>query len=63
MSREDVVDDRAVRDHLDGRDDHAFLEDLAERADRRGRAAADVDVVREVRDVAEQLAFVVHRPR
>ena len=57
---EDVVDDPAVPHELDGRDDHAFLEDLAERADRRGRAAADVDVMCEVRDVAEQLALVVH---
>ena len=47
-------------DDLDRRDDHALLEDLAERADARGRAAADVDVVREVRDVAEQLAVRMH---
>ena len=54
--REDVGHDLARLDELDRRDDHALLEHLAERADRRGRAAADVDVVREVRDVAEQLA-------
>ena len=52
--------DRAALDEPDRRDDHALLEDLAERADRRRRAAADVDVVREVGDVAEQLALVVH---
>ena len=52
---EDVVDDRAAGDEPDGRDDDALLEDLAERADRGGRPAADVDVVREVRHVAEQL--------
>ena len=54
--REDVVDDPAGLDDLDRRDDHALLEHLAEGADRGRRAAADVDVVREVRDVAEQLA-------
>ena len=59
--REDVVDDRAALDELDRRDDHALLEDLPERADGRRRAAADVDVVREVGDVAEQLAVVVDR--
>ena len=42
-----------------GRDDDPFLEHLPEGADRRGRAAADVDVVREVGDVAEELALVV----
>ena len=49
----------AAADDPDRRDDDALLEDLAERADRRGRAAADVHVVREVGDVAEQLAVVV----
>ena len=53
---EDVLHDRAALDQLDRRDDHALLEDLLERPDRGGRAAADVDVVREVRDVADQLA-------
>ena len=48
---------------LTGRDDHAFLEDLAEGADARGRAAADVDVVGEVGDVAEQLAVRSRRAR
>ena len=50
------VDDPPGLDELDRRDDHALLEHLAEGADARGRAAADVDVVRQVRDVAEQLA-------
>ena len=54
---EDVVDDPPRLDDLDRRDDHALLEDLAEGADRGRRAAADVDVVGEVRDVAEQLAL------
>ncbi len=58
---EDVVHDRPALDELDRRDDHALLEHLLEGADRRGRAAADVDVVREVRDVAEQLAVDVDR--
>ena len=57
--REDVLHDRAAVDQLDRRDDHALLEDLLERPDRGRRAAADVDVVREVRDVADQLALVV----
>ena len=56
---EDVLHDRAALDQLDRRDDHALLEDLLERSDRGGRAAADVDVVREVRDVADQLALVM----
>ena len=56
---EDVAHDPAARDDLHRRDDHALLEHLPERPDRRGRAAADVDVVREVRHVAEQLAVVV----
>ena len=56
---EDVLQDRAALDELDRRDDHALLEDLFERADRGGRPAADVDVVREVRDVTDQLALVV----
>ena len=60
-SRKTSVDDLPAGDELDGRDDHALLEDLAERADARGRAAADVDVVREVRDVAEQLSVGVDR--
>ena len=59
--REDVVDDAPTLDELDRRHDHALLEDLPERADRRRRAAADVDVVREVRHVAEQLAVAPHR--
>ena len=58
---EDVAHDPPARDDLHRRDDHALLEHLAERADRRGRAAADVDVVREVGDVAEQLAVVMDR--
>ena len=52
---EHVVDDRAACDEPDGRDDDALLEDLAEGTDRGGRAAADVDVVGQVGDVAEQL--------
>ena len=57
---EDVVDDPAGLDHLHGRDDHALLEHLPERPDRGRRPAADVDVVGEVRDVAEQLPFGEH---
>ena len=57
--REDVIHDRAAVDQLDRRDDHALLEDLLNAPDRGRRAAADVDVVREVRDVADQLALVV----
>ncbi len=53
---EDVVDDPPGLDDLDRRDDHALLEHLAEGADRGRRAAADVDVVGEIRDVAEQLS-------
>ena len=60
---EDVVDDLAARDDLDRRDDHALLEHLLERADRRRRAATDVDVMREVRHVAEQHAVDVDRAR
>ncbi len=56
-------DDPARLDELHRRDDHALLEHLAERADRRGCAAADVDVVGEVRDVADQLAVVRGRAR
>ena len=58
---EDVAHDPAAFDDLDGRDDHALLEHLPERSDRRRRAAADVDVVREVGDVAEQPPVVVDR--
>jgi hypothetical protein len=57
---EDVRHDPAARDQPDRWDDHAFLEDLAERSDARRRPAADVDVVRDVRDVADQLAVGVH---
>ena len=56
---EDVVHDLAALDDLDGRDDHALLEHLLEGADRRGRAAADIDVVRQVRDVADEQAVDV----
>ena len=58
---EDVVDDRPGRDDLDRRDDDALLEDLAERADRGGRAAADVDVMGQVGDETEQLPVREHR--
>ncbi len=54
---EDVVDDRAPGNEPDGRDDDALLEHLLEGADRGGRPAAHVDVVREVRDVPEQLVL------
>ena len=57
---EDVLDDRSAGDELDRGHDHAFLEDLAERSDRRRGATADVDVVREVRDVPDQLALGMH---
>ena len=57
---EDVVDDPSRLDDLDGRDDHALLEDLPEGADRRRCASADVDVVGEVRDEPEQHAFDEH---
>ena len=59
--REDVVHDPPCLDHLDGRDDHALLEHLAEGADRRRCTAADVDMVGEVRDVPEQLTGGEHR--
>jgi len=58
---EDVGNDPARLDDLHRRDDHPLLEDLAKRADARRRAAADVDVVGEVRDVAEQLSAGVDR--
>ena len=58
---EDVLDDLSRLDDLHGRDDHALLEDLPEGTDRRRGAAADIDVVREVRDVPEQLALHDHR--
>ena len=51
---EDVVEDLPALDDLDGRDDHALLEDLAEGADRGRCAATDVDVMREVGDVADE---------
>ena len=57
---EDVLDDGAALDDLDGRDDHTLLEHLAERADARGGTATDIDVVGEVRHVAEQLAVGVN---
>ncbi len=53
---EDVGHDLPAVDELHRRDDHALLEDLAEGADARRRAAADVDVVGDVGDVAEELA-------
>ena len=52
--------DAAAVDDLDRRDDHALLEDFAERADRGRRAAADVDVMGEVGDVPDQLLPVEH---
>ena len=55
------VDDHAVLDQLDRRDDDPFLEDLLEGADAGRRAAADVDVVGEAGDVAEDLALVHER--
>src|SRR4029078_9420850 len=58
---EDVLDELAVLHEAHRRDDHALLEDLTERPDRRRRPAADVHVVREVRDVPEQLALVPYR--
>ena len=58
---EDVVHDLAALDDLDGRDDEAFLEHLLEGADRRRRAAADVDVVGQVRDVADEQVVHVDR--
>ncbi len=57
----DVVDDRTVRDQADDWNDHALLEDLAKGADGGRRTTADVDVVGQVRDVAEKLAVVEHR--
>ena len=56
---EDVAHDPSARDDPHRRDDHAFLEHLPERSDRGGRTAADVDVVGEVGDVAQQRAVVV----
>ncbi len=56
---EDVVDDLAARDDLDRRDDHALLEHLLEGTDRGRRTAADIDVVGEVRHVADEQAVDV----
>ena len=56
----DVLDDAPALDDLHGRDDHALLEHLAEGADRSRCAAPDVDVMGEVRDVAQELAFVMN---
>ncbi len=58
---EDVVHDLPAGDDLYRRDDHALLEDLLEGADRRRRAPADIDVVREVRHIAEQPAVDMDR--
>ena len=51
---EDVGHDLAAAHQLDRRDDDPFLEHLAEGADAGRRSAADVDVMGQVGDVAEQ---------
>ena len=59
--REDVRVDLAALDEAHAGDDEAFLVDLAGDADAAGRAAADIDVMRDVGHVAEQRAVVEDR--
>ena len=58
---EDVRDDLARLDDLHRRDDHPLLKDLSERANARWSTPADVDMMRDVRDVAEQVVPDVDR--
>ena len=58
---EDVRDDLARLDDLHRRDDHPLLKDLSERANARWSTPTDVDMMRDVRDVAEQVVPDVDR--
>src|SRR5262245_58258358 len=50
----DVGHDLSTLDHFHRRDDDALLKHLAERADAARRASADIYMMREVGDVAEE---------
>jgi len=58
---EEVVVDLTSFDQLHPRNDDSFLVDLTKRANARRRAATHIDVVRETREVAEDLPAMKNR--